>query len=52
MCRTFLENFKKAELKNLGIQTQNGLQYNVFNQRWYELATDIILLQIRKKRRK
>ena len=49
-CRKLLESFMKSELKSLGIQTQNGLQYGDFNQRWYDLVTDIIFAKIHKKK--
>ena len=49
-CRKLLESFMKSELKSLGIQTQNGFQYDDFNQRWYDLVTDIIFAKIHKKK--
>ena len=39
----------KSELKSLGIETQNSLQYDDFNQRWYDLVTDITFAKIYKK---
>ena len=48
-CRKLLESFMKSELKSLGIETQNSLQYDDFNQRWYDLVTDITFAKIYKK---
>ena len=50
-CRKLLESLMKSELKSLGIQTQNGFQYDDFNQIWYDLVTDIIFAKIHKKKR-
>ena len=49
-CHKLLESFMKSELKSLGVQTQNGFQYDDFNQRWYDLVTDIIFAKIHKKK--
>ena len=48
-CHEVLESFYMSKLKNPGIQTQNGLQYGDFNQRWYGHTTDIFA-KIHKKK--
>ena len=48
-CHKLLEGFRKSELKNLAIQTQNRLQCEDFNQRWYGFITDNKFAKIHKK---
>ena len=50
-CHKLLESSEKSELKNLGIQKQNSLQYDDFNKRWYDLIIDILFPKIHKKQK-
>ena len=46
--RKLLESFEKRELKVLELQAQN-LQKKIFQKRWLDLITDIVLAKVYKK---